>query len=86
MDQKQVCTQPHADQKSDLTCQVLSVVQAWARDDNGECSLEEIVQKCGTYSEEKVFAEIDRLSRKGDLRIVYKQKGHYAVRLPKANH
>lgn len=87
MDQKKVCTQPHADQKSDLTCQVLHALQVRVGDEYGECSLEEIVQKCGTaYSEEKVFAEIDRLSRKGDLRILYKQKGHYAVRLPKANH
>jgi hypothetical protein len=53
-------------------------------DENGVCSLEEIVKKCGTYPEDEVFAEIDRLNRRGDLRIMYRQKGHYAISLRKA--
>ena len=84
MGHKEVGTQSQA-QNTDLTCQVLRAVQLRVADENGECSLEEIVKNCETYPEQRVFAEIDRLTRRGELLIVYKQKGHYAVRLPKAN-
>jgi hypothetical protein len=83
MDHKDDRTQTQAHHKSDLTYQVLHAVQFRVGDENGECSLEEIVKKCETYPEEEVFAEIDRLTRRGDLRIMYKQQGHYAVSLPK---
>ena len=84
MDHKDERSQNTADCKSDLTYQVLHALQLRVGDEHGECSLEEIVKKCETYPEDQVFAEIDRLNRRGELRIMYKQKGQFAVSLPKA--
>jgi hypothetical protein len=65
---------------SELTFHVLRAV----RRKRGECNFEEILEECASYPEKQVFNEIARLSRTGDLRVVYKQGGAYAVRLPKA--
>jgi hypothetical protein len=46
-----------------------------------ECDIEELVEGCGGYPWEDVLLEVARLSRTGELRIVYKQGGEYAIRL-----
>lgn len=85
MEHTESSVQGQAIHNSDLTYQVLRVVRVRAvRRRNGECSLEEIFKECATYPQDKVLAEIDRLSRTGGLRVVYKEGGEYAVSLPKA--
>ena len=63
-----------------LTFLVLRAV----RRKRGECNFEDILKECATYPENQVLSEIGRLTRIGDLRVVYKRGGDYAVRLPKA--
>jgi hypothetical protein len=70
----------HGQANSELTFHVLRAV----RRRRGECNFEEILEECASYPEKQVLSEIGRLSRTGDLRVVYKQGGDYAVRLPKA--
>ena len=47
-----------------------------------ECDLEELVRACSSYTWNQVFLEVDRLSRTGEVRLVAKHPGGYAVRLP----
>ena len=47
-----------------------------------ECDLEELVCVCSSYTWNQVFLEVDRLSRTGEVRLVAKHPGGYAVRLP----
>ena len=46
-----------------------------------ECDIEELVQGCESYPWDEVLEEVVRLSRMGELRVVYKQRGEYAIRL-----
>lgn len=46
-----------------------------------ECHIEELVDGCKGYPWEQVLQEVVRLSRTGELRVVYKQGGDYAIRL-----
>jgi hypothetical protein len=46
-----------------------------------ECDLEDLMQGCEPYPWEEVLGEVVRLSRMGDLRIVYKPGGEYTIRL-----
>lgn len=50
-----------------------------------ECDIEELVEGCECYPWEQVLLEVVRLNRTGDLRVVYKQGGDYAIRLPRSN-
>jgi hypothetical protein len=47
-----------------------------------ECDLEELVLSCSSLTWNQVFLEIDRLSRTGEVRLVPRKAGVYAVRLP----
>lgn len=47
-----------------------------------ECDLEELVRSCSSYTWNQVFLEVDRLSRTGELRLMPKRAGGYAVTLP----
>ena len=49
-----------------------------------ECDIEELVLGCESYPWEEVLEEVVRLSRMGELRVVYKQGGEYAIRLTPA--
>lgn len=46
-----------------------------------ECELEELVRVCSSFTWNQVFLEVDRLSRTGELRLVPRRAGVYAVRL-----
>ena len=46
--------------------------------------MEELLQACDSYTWNQVFLEVDRLSRSGELCLLYKKDGDYAVRLPRA--
>jgi len=45
---------------------------------------EELLQACDSYTWNQVFLEVDRLSRNGELCLLYRKDGDYAVRLPRA--
>ncbi len=47
-----------------------------------ECDLEELVRGCPAFTWNQVFLEVDRMSRTGEVRLVPRKAGAYAVRLP----
>ena len=64
---------------TELTHRVLRVMHR-----RKECAIEELMQECSSYTWNQVLLEIDRLSRSGELCLLYKKDGDYAVRLPRA--
>jgi hypothetical protein len=48
------------------------------------CDLDELILECTSYSWTDVFLEVDQLSRSGELRLLCKKAGEYAVTLPRA--
>ena len=49
------------------------------------CDLDELILECTTsYSWTQVFLEVDHLSRSGELCLLCKKAGEYAVTLPRA--
>ena len=64
---------------TELTHRVLRVMHR-----RKECAIEELMQECSSYAWNQVLLEIDRLSRSGELCLLYKKDGDYAVRLPRA--
>ena len=48
------------------------------------CEMEQLVRACPSYTWNQVFLEVDRLSRTGELRLLPKRAGVYAVTLPAA--
>lgn len=46
------------------------------------CDLDMLVQACPTLTWNQVFAEVDRLSRIGKLRLNYLGRGRYTIELP----
>jgi len=65
--------------RTELTHRVLRVVRR-----KKECDMEELLQACDSHTWNQVFLEVDRLSRSGELCLLYKKDGEYAVRLPRA--
>ena len=65
--------------RTELTHRVLRVVRR-----KKQCDMEELLQACDSYTWNQVFLEVDRLSRNGELCLLYKRDGDYAVRLPRA--
>jgi hypothetical protein len=65
--------------QTELTHRVLRVVRR-----KKECDMEELLQACDSYTWNQVFLEVDRLSRNGELCLLYRKDGVYAVRLPRA--
>jgi len=49
-----------------------------------ECDLEELVGRCPSLTWNQVFLEVDRLSRTGELRLMPRRAGVYAVCLTTA--
>jgi hypothetical protein len=64
---------------TELTHRVLRVMQR-----RKECAIEDLMQECSSYPWNHVLLEIDRLSRSGELCLLYRKDGDYAVRLPHA--
>lgn len=48
------------------------------------CDLDELILECASHSWTQVFLEVDYLSRSGELCLLCKKAGEYAVTLPKA--
>ena len=48
-----------------------------------ECSLEDLIQSCGANSSNQVFLEVDRMSRTGEICVLYRKDGDFAVTLPR---
>jgi hypothetical protein len=48
-----------------------------------ECSLEDLIEMCGAGTSNHVFLEVDRMSRIGQICLLYKQDGGFAVSLPR---
>ena len=65
--------------RTELTHRVLRVVRR-----KKECDMEELLHACDSYTWNQVFLEVDRLSRNGELCLLHKRDGDYAVRLPRA--
>jgi hypothetical protein len=63
--------------QSDIRSQILSAVGS-----KYECDLEDLVRDCSSHTWNQVFLEVDRLSRTGELRILPRRAGVYAVSLP----
>jgi len=50
-----------------------------------ECSLEDLIGACGAGTSNHVFLEVDRMSQIGEIRLLYKKDGGFAVTLPRAS-
>ena len=46
-----------------------------------ECSLEDLTEICEAGTSDRVFLEVDRMSRAGELNLLYKKDGGFAVTL-----
>ena len=67
----------HARRRSPLRLYILDILKQ-----NPVLELEDLVRVCWSYTWNEVFLEVDRLSRTGELQLVYKRPGVYAVTLP----
>jgi hypothetical protein len=48
----------------------------------GACDLEEVMRQCANLTWNQVFLAVDRLSRRGEIRLVPKGRGTYTVAFP----
>jgi hypothetical protein len=46
------------------------------------CDLEEIVRQCANLTWNQVFLAVDRLSRRGEIKLMLRGRGHYTVTFP----
>jgi hypothetical protein len=66
------------DIRTDLRDQILTVLK-----EKGPQVLDDLVHHCPAATWNRVFLEVDRLSRKGEVKLVPARRGvHYEVRLP----
>lgn len=65
--------------RSNLRVQILDVLK---RHPSYEYEMEELVRLCHSFTWNQIFLEVDRLSRTGELRLVPRGAGVYAVTLP----
>jgi hypothetical protein len=65
---------------ADLTRLILEVLS-----EKTECTMEELLESCAPYTSNQVFLEMDRLSRTGEMCLLYKRDDDYAVSLPLAS-
>lgn len=63
---------------TELSDRVLNIIRR-----REECDMEELMQACSRYTWNQLSVEIDRLNRTGELTLIYKKGGDYAVRLPR---
>ena len=66
-----------ASSSSDITTLILEAVKS-----KRVCELEDLVQVCSSCTWNQIFLEVDRLSRTGELRLIPKRAGVYAVSIP----
>lgn len=52
--------------------------------EQNECSLEDLIEMCGAGMSNQVLLEVDRMNRIGEIRLLYKKDGGYAVTLPRS--
>ena len=50
--------------------------------EQNECSLEDLIEMCGAGTSNQVLLEVDRMNRIGEIRLLYKKDGGFAVTLP----
>jgi hypothetical protein len=48
-----------------------------------ECSLEDLIHICGNDIPDQVSLEVDRMSQSGEICLLYKKDGGFAVSLPR---
>jgi hypothetical protein len=65
--------------RNDLTQRVLRIVRR-----KRTCDLEDLIEQCTSYTWTEVFMEVDRMSRSGEVCLVCKKAGEYALTLPRA--
>lgn len=63
--------------RSNLRVQILDVLKR-----HPSYEMEELVHLCHSFTWNQIFLEVDRLSRTGELRLVPRGAGVYAVTLP----
>jgi hypothetical protein len=68
-----------ADGRNDLSQRVLRIIRR-----KRTCDLEDLIQQCTSYTWTEVFMEVDRMSRSGEVCLVCKKAGEYALTLPRA--
>lgn len=68
----------HSDE-NDLRKRILRIVRK-----NKICDLDELILLCTSYTWTQVFLQVDQMSRSGELRLLCKRAGEYAVSLPRA--
>ena len=67
----------HGRRRSDLRVQILNALKI-----KQACDLQELVRACSLYTWNQVFLEVDRLRRKGELRLISRRHGLYTVTVP----
>lgn len=65
--------------ENDLRKRILRIVRK-----NKICDLDELILLCTSYTWTQVFLQVDQMSRSGELRLLCKRAGEYAVSLPRA--
>lgn len=48
----------------------------------GACDLEEVMRQCTNLTWNQVFLAVDRLSRRGEIRLISRGRGLYTVTFP----
>ena len=51
--------------------------------EQNECNLEDLVELCGAGTSNQVLLEVDRMNRIGEIRLLYKKDGGFAVTFPR---
>ena len=64
-------------QNTELTSQLFRIMRR-----KKECDIEELVEECGSYQLGAGVTGSCSSNRTGELRVVYKQGGDHAIRLP----
>lgn len=73
-----IMTRAFPSHQNDLYHKLLRIVRL-----KKECDLDELLQECASYTWTQVFLEVDRLSRTGELCLLCRKAGEYAVKLPR---
>ncbi len=62
--------------ENDLRKRILRILRK-----NKTCDLDEVIRQCTSHTWTQVFLEVDQMSRTGELRLLCKTAGEYAVSL-----
>ena len=66
------------DQQSFIVKRILGTLT-----EQNECSLEDLIEMCGARTSNQVLLEVDRMDRIGQICLLYKKDGGFAVTLPR---